>query len=163
MSRILLAISIALCLACCSRNEFLVLCNNSGSVVEIVSAPDFGNPGGIPRGSRSWSFPWTWRFLVQNGEAREIASYNGESWYVELKTQGCVLEYLVPLLWQDFGPNERAFPPTESHVRVQLEQDLRLYLVPYNAPSVMRIEPLMKYQPTGFPASPVTTCQQRAQ
>jgi hypothetical protein len=160
MLRIALAFSVALLLACCSRATFLVLCNNSGSVAEIVNVPDFINSHGVPHGSKTWSFPWTWRFLIQNGEAREIASNNGDSWYVQLRTRGCSLEYLVPASFQDFGPNGRAFPPTELNVRVQLESDLRLYLVPYNAPNVMRVEPLLKYQPAGFPASPVTNCPQ---
>ena len=161
MLRFVLAVSVVLLLACCSRATFLVLCNNSGSVAEIVSAPDLNNPSGVPHGSKTWSFPWTWRFMIQNGDAREIASNNGDSWYVQLRTRGCLLEYLVPVSFQDFGPVGREFPPAESNIRVQLESDLRLYLVPYNAPNVMRVEPLMKYQPAGFPASPVANCPQR--
>lgn len=158
MLRIVTALTIALLLLSCSRASFLVLHNNSGSTVEIVNAPDIGNPSGTPRGNKTWSFPWTWRFLIENGEAREIASYNGESWYVQLRTRGCTLEYLVPETFQDFGPNAVGLQPGAYHVRVQLEPDLRLHLVPYNAPNAMRVEPLTSYQSTGFPASPVTNC-----
>ncbi len=158
MLRLVVALGIALLLLSCSRASFLVLHNNSGSAVEIVSAPDLGNPGGIPRGNKTWSFPWTWRFLIENGEAREIASYNGESWYVQLRTRDCTLEYLVPDAFQNFGPHQEGLQPGPLHVRVQLEPDLRLHLVPYNVRSAMRVELLASYQPTGFPASAVTSC-----
>src|SRR5689334_22387180 len=81
---------LALLLSSCSRGSFLALCNNSGATIEVVRASYPDNSSGIPPGNKDWSFPWTWRFLVRDGEDRDIAYESSSGWEVELRASGCV-------------------------------------------------------------------------
>src|SRR5689334_19539255 len=97
--------------------------NATGNEVYVLHASDHEDRNALPMGSR-WSWPWSWRVLIANGEGAILMYDVLSPWVVEIDDGQCQSWYRVPTHVNHSG--------RLSLTDVQLEPDRLLYAVPYD-------------------------------
>lgn len=84
----------------------------------------------------------------------------GAGWEIEIASATCVWTYAVsaarPGSYPDYREVAGKSPREASSIRVQFEQDRRVYFVPPNTKEPTDVTLLSGYQVDGFPLQPVT-------
>lgn len=143
ISAVLLSVSGA-----CSFSASVVLLNNTQDDIDVTIREAGGDrhvSGKLKAG--------TDQHLSSSGTS-------GGGWEVEIASANCVWTYAVPVARPSSYPEYRdvagTSPREASYVRVQFEQDRRIYLVPPYTKEPADVTLLSDYQVDGFPLQPAT-------
>lgn len=116
--------------------------NNTGGEIEILSVRSESSRTHIKNKIISSGSGFNTKFAIPK---------MGDSWIVRVTSKNCAFTYKVGL------PTVGWVNDISPHVKVQIEEDMTLYLIPENSKTPVDVSTYVDEQGDGFPLKPVET------
>lgn len=80
----------------------------------------------------------------------------GSGWGIDMSSERCTFQYTIPSIktFKYFTENPSSVKTDTSLIKVQIEPDYQIYLVPQIAEKVVNVEDYIDMQNGGFPLKP---------